>query len=33
VAELKRMLGLLGINVLSVICADESIANLEGWSS
>jgi len=29
VAELKRVLNLLGVKVLSVICVDESISNLE----
>lgn len=29
IAELKRMLNLLGVTVVSVICADESVSNLE----
>lgn len=29
VAELKRMLNLLGVKVVSVICADESVSNLQ----
>jgi nitrogenase molybdenum-cofactor synthesis protein NifE len=29
IAELKRTLGALGIEVISVICAGETIANLE----